>query len=167
MTDGMRIERSEGRWRVAMDEVYPTTREDLWEACTRADRLARWMAPYRGDLRLGGRWEALTDDEVWGAGTVTACEPLHGFTTTWEVAGEPPSTLVVRLEDGDGGTRLLLVHDGVLDPTYPPGWAAYLGMLRDHVADGARDDLGPRGFAQRFPVERALLADALQGLGFA
>ena len=163
--DDLRIERSGDRWRVAVDRVVATDLADLWSACTTAERLGRWMAPYRGDLRLGGRWEALTEDEVWGSGTVTECDAPNGFATTWEVAGEPPSTVVVRLEEVEAGTRLLLVHDGVLDPTYPPGWATYAGMLADHVADPVRSDLGPRGFAERFPVARAGFAPRLERLG--
>jgi uncharacterized protein YndB with AHSA1/START domain len=163
--DDLRIERSGDRWRIAVDRVVATDRADLWSACTTADRLARWMAPYRGELRLGGRWEALSDGEVWGSGTVTECDAPNGFTTTWEATGEAPSTVVVRLEDAPGGTRLLLVHDGVLDPTYPPGWATYAGMLADHVADPSRADLGPAGFAERFPVARAAFATTTERIG--
>lgn len=31
----------------AISQSYPTTVEDLWEACTQADRLKRWFAPSR------------------------------------------------------------------------------------------------------------------------
>jgi hypothetical protein len=59
------------------------------------------------------------------------------------------------------------VHDGVLDPTYPPGWATYAGMLADHVADGARSDLGPAGFAERFPPAQERFAARLTRVGMA
>lgn len=165
--EDLQLERSGDRWRVAVDQVYPTDRADLWSACTEVGRLRRWMADYRGDLRLGGRWEAMSDGEVWGAGTITACEPLHGFTSTWEVEGEPPSTLVVRLEDAEEGTRLVLEHDGITGPYYSAGWVVYLEMLLDHVVAPAREDLASAGFEERFPPERERWAPrvAAAGLG--
>jgi len=35
-------------------EVYDTDPDDLWQAVTSPERMARWMAAYRGDFRLGG-----------------------------------------------------------------------------------------------------------------
>lgn len=166
MTDqDLRLERSGERWRVAVDEVYPTDRRDLWAACTDRERLGRWMADYRGDLRLGGRWEALSDGEVWGSGTIRECEPLHGLSTTWEVEGEPTSMLVVRLEDAPGGTRLLLTHDGITGPFYSAGWSVYLGMLADHVVDPGRTDLASEGFEVRFPPARDAWAPRVAAAG--
>lgn len=40
-----------------ISQSYPTTVDDLWQACTQADRLERWFAPVTGDLRLGGRYQ--------------------------------------------------------------------------------------------------------------
>jgi uncharacterized protein YndB with AHSA1/START domain len=165
--EDMRIDRSGAGWRIAIDRVFRTDRADLWSACTERERLGRWMAPYRGELRLGGRWEALTDGDVWGSGTVLECDPPNRFTSSWEVAGEPPSVLEVRLEDAPGGTRLLLRHDGVVDPTYPAGWATYLDMLGDHLTDPARTDVGPDGFARRFPSARAASVSRLRDAGWA
>ena len=73
-------------------EVYDTDPDDLWQAVTSPERLARWMAAYRGDFRLGGHWQALdTDGAVYCDGEVTSCDRPRGFTTTWTVVGEPPS----------------------------------------------------------------------------
>ncbi|GAA2752390.1 SRPBCC domain-containing protein [Amnibacterium kyonggiense] len=163
--EDLRLERRGDRWRIAVDEVYPTDRADLWSACTDLHRLRRWMADYRGDLRLGGRWEAMSDGEVWGAGTVTACEPMEGFTSTWEVEGEPSSTLVVRLEDAEGGTRLVLEHDGMTGAFYSAGWAVYLGMLADHVVAPTREDLASVGFETRFSPARERWAPRVAAAG--
>ena len=75
--------------------------------------------------------------------------PPRAFTTTWTADGEQPTTLTVRLEPVDGGTRLRLEHDGVADRQYVAGWAAYLRMLTDHVVDASRTDLGEAGFSAR------------------
>lgn len=119
------------------DEVYDTDPADLWEAITTPDRLARWMADYRGDFRLGGHWQALTrGGDVYCDGEVTSCERPHGFTTTWTVVGEPPSLLTVRLEPVDTGrTRLRLRHEQVTRPDYGPGWHTYLESLAWHLVD--------------------------------
>ena len=47
------------RFDLAFERLYATTPEDVWEAVTTGHRLSRWLAPCRGELRLGGRWEAL------------------------------------------------------------------------------------------------------------
>lgn len=119
------------------DEVYETDPDDLWEAITTPERLARWMATYRGDLRLGGRWEVFTrDGDLYCDGEVTACDRPHGFITTWTVVGEPPTLLTVRLEPVDGGrTRLRLRHEHVTRPDYGPGWHTYLECLAWHLTD--------------------------------
>jgi uncharacterized protein YndB with AHSA1/START domain len=116
-------------------EVYDTDPDDLWQAVTSPDRLARWMAAYRGDFRLGGHWQALdTDGAVYCDGEVTACDRPHGFTTTWTVVGEPPSLLTVVLEPDGERTRLHLRHEHVTQPGYGPGWHAYLEALAGHLA---------------------------------
>ena len=48
----------ETRGAVRVEDVYDTGIEDLWEACTTPERLARWIAEVSGDLRVGGesRW---------------------------------------------------------------------------------------------------------------
>src|SRR5690606_13115702 len=39
---------------------------------------------YRGALRQGGRWEALSPDgSVFSTGTITAYEPPRTYSTTW------------------------------------------------------------------------------------
>src|SRR5690606_4803600 len=67
-----------------LSQSYPTTTEDLWEACTRAERLARWFAPVTGELRLGGRYQV----EGNASGEVVACDPPHCYTVTWEFGGD-------------------------------------------------------------------------------
>ncbi|GAA3234343.1 SRPBCC family protein [Pseudonocardia petroleophila] len=61
--------------------THPT--DDLWEACTTAERISRWFLPVTGDLRRGGRYQLEGD----AAGTVEECDPPHRFVATWEFAG--------------------------------------------------------------------------------
>jgi len=129
------IQRTGDRYRLVYDEVYATDIDDLWQAITDRDRLARWMADYDGELRLGGTWQVASEDDVpWATGTVTACDPPRSFTTTWHATGEDPTELVVSLESVPGGTRLLLEHTGIQSIFYGAGWQTYLERLGDDLA---------------------------------
>ena len=66
---------------VSLSRSYPTSVEDLWEACTTAERLARWFSPVHGDLRLGGRYQV----EGNAGGTVEQCDPPRSFRLSWEM----------------------------------------------------------------------------------
>jgi uncharacterized protein YndB with AHSA1/START domain len=102
---------------VTLSRGYSAEVEDVWDAITDPERIARWFLPVSGDLRLGGTYQL----EGNAGGEIRACEPPHRLLLTW-IFGEPPgpedSSLVeVRLEsDPDGGTTLTLVHTAVVPP---------------------------------------------------
>jgi len=151
------IERTGDRYRLVYDETYATDLDDLWQAVTDQARLARWMALYSGDLRLGGTWQVASDDDPgtpWATGTVTACDPPHSFTTTWHATGEEPTDLVVRLEPVDSGTRLVLAHTGIQSIFYGAGWQTYLERLTDDLAgrEVGGEDAWQARFAALKPV---------------
>ena len=60
--DDGRVSAAETGFLLEFDELYDTDIDDLWNAITTPERLSRWMAPYRGEFRLGGRWEAIGSD---------------------------------------------------------------------------------------------------------
>lgn len=143
-----------------ISQLYPTDAADLWDAVTSAERLERWFAPVRGDLRLGGSYQV----EGNAGGVVQACEPPHRFTATW-VMGEPASLIDVRVEPVDAGhARLRLIHSGQLDSgfwqTYGPGalgvgWDLGLLGLSLHLGTGTGrppdvDAWGASAQARRF-----------------
>jgi uncharacterized protein YndB with AHSA1/START domain len=88
-----------------ISQSYPTTVDDLWDACTQADRLARWFAPVSGDLRLGGHYQV----EGNASGEVMACEPPRSFTVTWEFGGDTSHVSVHLAPEGDR-SRLTIEH---------------------------------------------------------
>lgn len=128
------IQKTGETYRLVYDEVYATDIDDLWQAVTTRERLARWMADYSGDLRLGGTWQVASEGEPWCTGTETACEPGRSFTTTWHASEEEPTELVVLLEPVAGGTRLVLEHTGIQSIFYGAGWQTYLERLASDVA---------------------------------
>ena len=101
---------------VAVDVItaartFSTTPDDLWEAITVAERLARWFLPVTGDLRLGGRYQL----EGNAGGTIERCDPPNSFGATWEF-GDTVSWIEVRVSPLPGGqARLELEHTVPVD----------------------------------------------------
>lgn len=102
---------SAGEARVAVfTRTYPTTVEDLWDACTDPERLRRWYVPVTGDLRLGGTFQQVN----MGSGTIVACEPPHLLKLS---LGNGADEIELRLSAGvaDGTATLELQHATTLD----------------------------------------------------
>ncbi|GAA5121390.1 SRPBCC family protein [Pseudonocardia adelaidensis] len=96
---------------VTISQAYDTDVDDLWEACTNSERLARWFAPVSGELRVGGRYQI----EGNAAGTVEQCDPPKSFSATWEFAGGV-SWIEVRFSpEPGGGSRFELDHIAHMD----------------------------------------------------
>lgn len=124
--------------------VYDTTVEDLWEAITTPERLARWFLPVEGDLELGGRYQL----EGNAGGTITRCDPPKALDLSWEFGGGT-SWVNVRLAPDGERARLTLEHvahtDGIgkehLEKYGPAatgiGWDLGLWGLRKHLSNPA------------------------------
>jgi uncharacterized protein YndB with AHSA1/START domain len=137
-----------------ISQFYPTTVDDLWQACTDPERLPRWFAPVSGDLRLGGRYQV----EGNASGQVLACEPPHSFAVTWEMGGAS-TQLAVRLAPEDDGARLTLehAHTGDADADFwtqfgpgatGVGWDLALLGLSLHLITGQDRPEDPAAFTQ-------------------
>jgi uncharacterized protein YndB with AHSA1/START domain len=133
-----------GQARVSIiSQTYDAPLEDIWDACTSAERIPRWFLPISGELRLGGRYQL----EGNAGGTVERCDPPHSFAATWEYGGEV-SWIEVRLSPaGAGRTRFELEHVAHVDDQrwaeFGPGatgvgWDMGLLGLASHLAgDGS------------------------------
>lgn len=95
---------------VTLARSYATTIEDLWDAVTTPDRIARWFLPVSGDLELGGRYQF----EGNAGGTITDCERPSFLALTWEFGGDVSWVEVRIAEDGAGRARLALTHTALL-----------------------------------------------------
>src|SRR5262245_61357734 len=123
---------------------YDTTVDDLWEALTTPERIARWFAPVEGDLKLGGRYQLKGN----AGGAITRCERPSAFDVTWEVMGGT-SWVTVRLAADGPKARLTLEHiahkDGIGEEhlkQFGPGavgigWDLGLYGLERHLLDPA------------------------------
>ncbi|KAB2350893.1 SRPBCC family protein [Actinomadura rudentiformis] len=96
---------------ITISQSYDAELDDVWDACTNAERIPRWFMPVSGDLRLGGRFQL----EGNAGGTVERCDPPKSFAATWEYGGEI-SWIEVRLTpESDGRTRFELEHIAHVD----------------------------------------------------
>jgi uncharacterized protein YndB with AHSA1/START domain len=120
------IEQTEGEelrlQRIA--QTYPSQIDDVWNAVTSPERIARWFAPVEGDAVLGGRYQIVGN----AGGEVLACSPpadgSAGYRLSWEMGGAVSWVEVALTTDGDS-TRLELVH-AARPGDVPPGfWELY------------------------------------------
>lgn len=120
---------------------YDTTVDDLWDAITTPERLARWFLPVTGELKLGGRYQLQGN----AGGTITRCDRPEALDLTWEFGGGT-TWVNVRLTSDGTRTRLTLEHiaprDGIGEEhlkKFGPGavgigWDLGLLGLERHVA---------------------------------
>jgi uncharacterized protein YndB with AHSA1/START domain len=130
---------------VTVSRTYDSPLEDVWDACTNAERIPRWFLPVSGDLRVGGRFRLQGN----ASGTIERCDPPRSFFATWEYGGEV-SWIELRLTPlEEGGTRFELEHIAHVDDArwaeFGPGavgvgWDLGLMGLSRHLASGASVD---------------------------
>jgi uncharacterized protein YndB with AHSA1/START domain len=78
----------EQRGAMRVEDIYDTDIDDLWDACTDPERLARWIAEVSGDLRVGGTIHATFTSTWTGPGRVDVCERPHHLLLTMEPGTE-------------------------------------------------------------------------------
>lgn len=104
----------------SLEQTYPSPIDDVWDAVTSPDRIARWFVPVSGDLRLGGHYQL----EGNAGGEILACAPPSdgraSFRVSWAFGGGADSFLTVRLASDGDRTRLELEHVAGVE-TLPPG----------------------------------------------
>jgi uncharacterized protein YndB with AHSA1/START domain len=130
---------------VTVSRSYRAELADVWDACTNPERIPRWFLPVSGDLKEGGRYQLKGN----AGGTITQCDPPHGFDATWEM-GADTSWIELRLADeGDGQTRFQLSHIARVDDErwaqFGPGavgvgWDSGLIGLYLHLTTGQAVD---------------------------
>jgi len=91
---------------VTIGRTYGAAIEEVWDACTNAERIPRWFLPVSGDLRLGGHYQLQGN----ASGTIERCDPPKSFFATWEFGGQV-SWIEARLTaEAAGETRLEIEH---------------------------------------------------------
>jgi uncharacterized protein YndB with AHSA1/START domain len=106
-------------------QTYSSPIDDVWDAVTSAERIARWFQPISGDLRLGGRYQI----EGNAGGEIQECAPpadgAAHYTATWEFGGGT-TWLTVRLRaEGADSTRFELIHTARTNEIPPGFWEQF------------------------------------------
>ena len=120
------------RGAVRVEDVYQTGIDDLWEACTASERLARWIAELTGDLHVGGTVDATFTSSWTGPVRIEICDEPHHLLLTMEPGTDDETELEAWLTAEGDGTRLVVEERGLpVDKLhfYAAGWQAHLEDL--------------------------------------
>ena len=128
---------------VKLTRLYDTSVDDLWDALTSRERIARWFLPVEGDLQLGGKYQLKGN----AGGTITACAPPNHFSATWEFGGAV-SWIDVTLAAERSQARLTLEHTAIIEDHWNQfgpgavgiGWDLAIAGLERYLATGASVD---------------------------
>jgi uncharacterized protein YndB with AHSA1/START domain len=159
---------------VLLRRSYDAGIDDVWDACTDPERIARWFLPVSGDLRLGGSYQL----EGNAGGEILVCEPPRLLKVSWifgvDPADAPLSEVELRLSEGAAGTTLLeLEHTAVVDPKFwdefgpgavGVGWDLTLLGLVIHLRG---DSIGDPNAWMATPEARALTTAVSEAWGAA
>jgi uncharacterized protein YndB with AHSA1/START domain len=120
------------RGAIRVEELYDTHIDDLWEACTAPERLARWIAEVTGDLRVGGSLHAAFTSSWTGTVRIEVCEAPRHLLLTSEPETEGEAQIEAWLSEAGERTRLVVEERGLpLNhlPFHAAGWQAHLEDL--------------------------------------
>lgn len=127
---------------VLLRRAYDSPIEDVWDAVTDPDRIARWLYPVSGELEVGGTFQL----EGNAGGEILGCEPPRLLQVTF---GGPTSIVELRLSEDDGGETLLeLEHTVPMEMAgsgagalfVGPGWDGALMSLGFYLQGEVADD---------------------------
>lgn len=138
---GMRIIgslRSEGgKGAVRVQDRYDAGIDDLWSAITEPERLARWIAEVKGDLRLGGTFHARFTSSWEGPCRVEVCDPPRRLLVTMS-PGEDDETALEAWLTADGSQTFLMIEERGLPVEdlygHGAGWQAHVEDLATYLA---------------------------------
>lgn len=150
---------------IRVEDVYPTTIDELWDAVTVPDRLARWVATVTGDTAVGGSFHARFTSTWDGPGRVESCDPPHGYVLVMEPGSPDETRISVRLSEADDGTRLVVEDAGIPAAeqlAHGAGWQVHLEDLRSMLEGRDPEPWRPR-WQQLMPVYQAQLGPAARG----
>jgi len=122
-------------------------RQRVWDAWTKPDQMKRWACPQPGgvqdvesDFRVGGAYTLrmrVEENEYTAFGTYREIDEPSRLVYTWDwrepdhATGE--TVVTVEFVEKDGGTEVVLVHEGFRTPehaqAHTEGWGACVAHL--------------------------------------
>lgn len=127
------------RGSVRVEDVYDTDIDDLWQACTDPERLARWIARVSGDLREGGTVECVFTSTWTGPARIDVCDAPHHLLVTQEPGTDDETELEAWLTAEGSRTRLVVEERGLPRGVlhfHGAGWQVHLEDLGRSLAEG-------------------------------
>lgn len=124
---------------VRVEDVYDTSIDDLWDACTRPERLARWIAEVSGDLRVGGTVQVTFTSTADGPARIDVCDAPHHLLITMEPGTEEEGPIEAWLTEEGDRTRLAVEKRGLPADKlhfYAAGWQTHLEDLGRALSTG-------------------------------
>jgi uncharacterized protein YndB with AHSA1/START domain len=128
--------------------VIGAPRDAVWDAITQPEQMKQWMCPApngvevcSADVRVGGTYEiqmAVDGKRHKAVGTYREIEKPSRLVYTWdwrdsEMDAMGDTLVTIELNEVDGGTELVLVHEGLPAPDakdgHEQGWTACLTHL--------------------------------------
>lgn len=108
----------------SLEQLYPSPIDDVWDAVTTAERIARWFLPISGELEQGGKYQFQGN----AGGTVLECHPpadgAAEYRATWEFGGTV-TWVTVRLAAEGEQTRFELEHVAPVAGVPEEMWETY------------------------------------------
>ena len=139
------------RGEVSASALLPATPERVFRALTSAEICGWWIRSgvfdtreWRGDLRVGGRWEAAgmgSGQPYRLEGEYLEIETPAWLVHTWKAVGAPgnPATVTYRLEREGDWVRLTIDHTGLMVEEVcertRAGWETSLAHLAEILAE--------------------------------
>ncbi len=143
----------ETRGAVRVEDVYNTDIEDLWEACTAPERLARWIAEVSGDLHQGGTAHAVMTSTWTGPVKIEVCDAPRHLLLTAEPGAAEESQIEAWLTAEGSQTRLVIEEPGLPMASlhfYGAGWQVHLEDLARSLASDGPVHVG--GWSEQSPA---------------
>ena len=129
------------RGAVRVEDVYDTDIDDLWQACTTPERLARWIAEVSGDLCVGGTVHAVFTSTWSGPARIEVCDAPHHLLLTTHAENEDETQIEAWLTAEGSRTKLVVEERGLPVAQlhfYGAGWQVHLEDLgRSLAGDGS------------------------------
>lgn len=148
------------RGAVRVEDVYDTGIDDLWEACTTPERLARWIAEVSGDPHEGGTVHAVFTSSWSGPARIEVCDAPHHLLVTTEPGTEDECQIEAWLSPEGARTRLVVEERGLPLGSlhfYGAGWQVHLEDLARSLAgdgpphvDGWSEEVPAPGWHERW-----------------
>ncbi len=117
---------------VAVDALYPTPPDELWDAITSPARLARWFGDIQPRSESTSAYDAKLSTGWSGTIQVDECEPPRIIRLSFIDEDEPTTTVTAVLDAVGSGTRLTIEERGLpIDDlaTFVAGWHAQAEQL--------------------------------------